>query len=497
MVTPDRKVRKLMEEYQKTGNLWKSALRSDLDPKTARKYLKAGKMPSQMRGEHTWRTHPDPFEQHWELCEGVLEDVPELEAKFLFEWLCEQYPGEYQEGQLRTFQRRARQWRALKGPEKEVFFPQVHEPGRRMATDCTCMNELGITINRESFPHLLCHCVLTFSNWEWATICHTESLLALRSGIQAALFRLGHVPREHWTDHSSAATHNPTMKDGRRRPFNQDYLDVMDHFGMQPRTIQVDSPHENGDVESLNGALKRRLKQYLLMRGSSDFDSVDTYRRFLEQVLEKANRGRSERVSEELERMPVLNVSGLAEYNEYRCRVRSSSTITVKRRIYSLPSRLIGEHVSARCYEDRLEVSYKGVHQLTAPWIARDGDHHINYRHLIGWLVRKPGAFRQYRFREELFPSDLFRWAWESLSETLSHRTADREYLQLLNHAAQTMQCEVETVLSSMRRKGEIPRLNRVLDECRPAVQEPPRLQPLVVSLHDYDKLLVCQGVSV
>jgi len=468
-------------------------MRSDLDRKTARKYLKAGKLPSRMRVEHTWRTRPDPFEQHWGLCEGILEDAPELEGKFLFEWLCEQYPGKYQEGRLRTFQRRVREWKAMKGADKEVFFPQVHEPGRRMSTDCTHMDELRITINREPFPHLLCHCVLTCSNWEWATICHSESLLALRTGIQAAVFRLGHVPRELWTDNSSAATHNPTPEDGRRRPFNKDYLTVMDHLGMQPRTIGVNAPHENGDVESLNGALKRRLKQYLLMRGSSDFESVDAYRRFLEQVLDKANSGRRDRLAEELKRMPVLNTSRLAEYDEYRCRVRSWSTITVKRRIYSVPSRLIGEKVSARRYEDRLEVFYNGVHQLTAPWISRDGGHHINYRHLIGWLVRKPGAFRQYRFREELFPSELFRWAWERLSERLSERTADREYLQLLHHAASTMQCEVEAVLSSMRRREELPRLDRVLEACHPAVHEPPRLQPLVVSLRDYDDLLICR----
>jgi len=495
MVTPNRKVRKLMGEYQKTGNLSKAALRSDLDPKTARKYLKVGKLPSQMRVEHTWRTHPDPFEKHWDRCEGMLDDAPELEAKFLFEWLCREHPGEYQEGQLRTFQRRVREWRALKGPEKEVFFPQVHEPGVRMATDCTHMDKLGITINGEPFAHLLCHCVLTCSNWEWATICHSESLLALRAGIQAAVFRLGHVPRENWTDHSSAATHNPTKEDGFRRPFNKDYLDVMDHFGMTPRTIQVDAPHENGDVESLHGALKRRIKQYLLLRGSSDFNSVDAYRRFLEEVLEKANRERSERLAEELAQMRVLNASRLAEYNEYRCRVRSWSTITVKRRIYSVPSRLIGETVSARRYEDRLEIYYKGVHQLTVPWISREGGHYINYRHLIGWLVRKPGAFRQYRFRDELFPSELFRWAWERLSQSLCERTADREYLQLLHHAARTMQCEVEAALSSLRRNGELPRLDRVLQECRPAVSEPPRLEPLVVSLRDYDNLLVSQGV--
>jgi hypothetical protein len=495
MRTPDRKVRKLMEEYQTCGNQSKAALRADMDRKTARKYLKAGKMPSAMEEPHTWRTRPDPFERHWPLCEGMLSDAPELEGKFLFEWLCEQYPGEYQEGQLRTFQRRVRGWRALKGPEKEVFFPQKHEPGRRMSTDCTHMEDLGITINRAAYPHLLCHCVLTCSNWEWATICHSESLLALRSGIQAAVFRLGHVPDEHWTDHSSAATHTPTKEDGLARPFNQGYLDLMEHFGMRPRTIQVDAPHENGDVESLHGALKRRLKQHLLLRGSSDFGSVESYREFLEQVLETVNRARSERVAEELGRMRVLKSSRLAEYEEYGCGVRSSSTITVKRRIYSVPSRLIGEAVKVRAYEDRLEVFYKGVHQLTAPWISREEAHHINYRHLIGWLVRKPGAFRGYRYREELFPTEAFRWAWESLSERLSERTAEREYLQVLHHASRTMECEVEIVLCTLRSLGQVPRLDRVLEACAPVLPEPPRLQPLVVDLRDYDELLSSAGV--
>ncbi len=265
---------------------------------------------------------------------------------------------------------------------------------------------------------------------------------------------------------------------------------------MQPRTIQVDCPHENGDVESLNGVLKRRLKQYLLMRGSTDFESEDAYRRFLEDVLEKANRGRSERLAEELKHMRVLEVSRLAEYDEYRCRVRSSGTITVKRRIYSVPSRLIGETVSARRFKHRLDVVYNGVHQLSEPWISRDEGHCINYRHIIASLVRKPGAFRRYRFRDELFPAEPFRWAWECLSERLSERAAEREYLQMLNHAALTMQCAVEAVLATMRRQGEVPRWERVLAACRPEVSHPPRLQPLVVSLRDYDDLLVCQKVS-
>lgn len=498
MLTPDRKVRKLMTEYEKTGNLTRAALRADVDVKTARKYVRAGKLPSQMRAERDWKTRPDPFEAHWEECERILEDAPELEAKFLFEWLCEQYPGEYEEGQLRTFQRRVRRWRALRGPAKEIYFPQHHEPGRRMATDWTRMDELGITIGGEPYPHLLCHCVLTYSNWQWATICRSESLMSLRRGIQTALFRLGRVPREHWTDNSTAATHRPGAdeEEGPRRRFNENYLKLMEHFGMEPRTIQVGAPHENGDVESLNGALKRRMRQYLLLRGSSDFSDVTAYHRFLERLLERVNDRRSQRLAEELARMRKLNASRLADYVEYRCRVMSWGTITVDRRIYSVPGRLIGEQVVARRYETHLEVYFNGVFQFRAPWISRERGPAINYRHLIGRLVRKPGAFRNYRYKSALFPTETFRWTYDALSAALSERTADREYLQILHHASETSESRVETALDDLRRRGVVPRLDRVLELSPPSIPSPPRMRPLEVNLGEYDALLT-EGVVV
>jgi hypothetical protein len=270
----------------------------------------------------------------------------------------------------------------------------------------------------------------------------------------------------------------------------------MTHFGMEPHTIQVNSPNENGDVESLNGALKRRLKQHLLLRCSTDFDSVESYRAFLDDILHRANSIRSDRLAEELKEMPLLTASKLAEYNEHLCTVRNSSTITVNRRVYSMPSRLIGREVVVRQYEDHIDVLYKNTLQLTAPWIGRDNGNCINYRHIIGSLVRKPGAFKSYRFREELFPSEVFRWAWGSLSDNLNDRTAEREYLQLLHKAATTMQCEVEEALSALRSEGSIPRLDHVLLKCRPVEHELPRLKPLVVSLKDYDDLLAGQEVS-
>lgn len=481
-----------MKEYQKTGILTKAAMRADLAPKTARKYLRSGKMPSEMQKEHTWKTRKDPFEKHWKQAECMLSATPELKAKTLFEWLCELYPEDHNEGQLRTFQRKVRQWRALKGPDKEVYFDQDHEPGRRMSTDFTHMNKLNITIAGKSFDHMLCHCVLSFSNWEWATICHSESMLALRIGIQRFLFHLGKIPKESWTDHSSAATHQLSRDaNNTQREFNSEYLSLMNHFSMKACTIQVNKPHENGDVESLNGALKRRIEQYLLLRGSRDFESVEQYEAFLERTLEKANKLRSERIKKELSKMRLLACSRLSEYKEYNCLTRKSSTITVNRRIYSVPSRLINEKLRLRRYENHIEVFYKGIFQFKAPWIGRDGGgHYINYRHIISWLVRKPGAFRNYRYHSDLFPTEAFRWAYDSLCGALNERNADREYLQILHHAALNQECEVNNTLNILRAKDCIPRLDLVLTATRRYLPAPPEIKPLDVCLSNYDQLL-------
>ena len=283
-----------------------------------------------------------------------------------------------------------------------------------MQTDFTKMNKLGITINGEAFGHLLCHSVLVYSNWEWGTICQSESLLALRQGFQEALTRLGRIPLEHWTDHSTAATHWIGAEEEGQREFNVKYLDLMKHYKITPRTIQVQKPHENGDVESSNGVLKRRIEQHLLLRGHRDFASEDKYKEFLREMFAKANRLRSERTAEELAVMRILDVRRLPEYVEEESRVTSWSTVQVSRNTYSVPSRLKGQKVKARVYEDRVDIYYHRVHQLTTPRLRGEGKHAINYRHIIASLVRKPGAFPRYKYRTDLFPSESFRWAYET-----------------------------------------------------------------------------------
>ena len=168
-----------------------AASKAGMDEKTARKYVGLGKLPRELKESRTWRTRADPFAVIWGEIRENLAINPGLEAKTLFEDLQDRYPGRFSEGQLRTFQRRIKQWRATEGPSKEIYFPQEHRPGILAQSDYTHMGKLGITIAGQPFDHLLYHFVLTYSNWETGSICYSESLESLREGLQAALWELG------------------------------------------------------------------------------------------------------------------------------------------------------------------------------------------------------------------------------------------------------------------------------------------------------------------
>lgn len=476
-----------MEELSKHGQLGRAAMKASMDPKTARKYREAGRLPSEMKAPMEWRTRVDPFERDWPLVMARLEDAPELESKTLFEWLQSRDPERYEAGQLRTLQRRVRQWRAQQGPDRRVYFAQAHVPGEAAQTDFTWATELGITIGGEPFEHMLCHVVLPYSNWQWATVCHSESLAALKHGVQSALFRLGRVPQFHQTDNSTAATHD--LRTG-KRGFNEAYVDLMKHFGMTPRTTGVGEKEQNGDVEAANGALKRRLEQHLLMRGHRDFDSRVAYEAWLRVVLESANMLRAKRVEEELHAMRPLCVDRLPEHVDLTVLVTSWSTIRVKRNTYSVPSRLIGERVKVRLYEDRVEVWYGGERQLEIERLRGEGRHRINYRHIIWSLVQKPGAFRRYKYREDLFPTVTFRRGYDALQQVHTDRKSDVEYLRVLHLAASTMESEVEAAIELLLQAEQAPDFDAVKALVAPTEAVVPEIAEPLVDLAAYDDLL-------
>jgi transcriptional regulator with XRE-family HTH domain len=494
MTATDAQVRLIMRERKKGCTQEQAAVKANLlSRKTVSKYEKLGKLPSELKRDRTYRTRSDPFAEDWPELEKMLADAPELEAKTLFDWLNEHNTGKYQEGQLRTLQRRISNWRAL-NTEKLLTLDQVHQPGEVMETDGTSMNELGITIQGVPFPHILIHSVLSFSNWEWGRVVQTESLLAIRLGVQSALVRLGFVPKVHQTDNTTAATHNlgreSHAKSLEERGYNEEYLQLMAHYGMTPQTTHVGSPNENGDVESSHGAFKRAVHQHLLLRGSRDFESLEVYEAFLWGIMEKRNAGRQEKLAEELTQMRPLSVEPWPQMRELTIRVGNNGLLRVLNNGYTVPSGLKGKRVKVKVYEWHIEVWYANKCVDTLSRMRGSNRYQINYRHVIDTLLRKPGGFRNYRYREGLFPRAVFRQAWETLEQRFSPRKADLAYLRILKLAAQGLETDVAQALDILLTSPVDWDDHTVAELVQPISANIPELSEQVVNLNLYDQLL-------
>jgi len=479
--------RTLLKEFNKTGDITMSSMKSGMTRKTGAKYLKGGRSPGESRKPHTWRTRTDPFADVADDIDDMLDAAPELQPWMIFSNLQEKYPGEFDDGQIRTLERRVKEWKMEKGESLIVSIPQSHTPGRLMELDWTCMNALKITINGEHFKHLLCHSIMTYSNWAWAEIAFSESFLSLKKGFQSAVFALGAVPEILQTDNSSTATRQ--IEAGRKaRAFNHNYTTFLEHYGVTPRAINVNSPDENGDIESANGHLKRRMEQYLLIRGSRDFASIDEYRSFLHDILRKANANRTTKVKEELEVMRELPEHRVPEYTEDQTTVSSFGTIRVKKMAYSVSSRLKGCKIRLRVHEDRIEL-YSGVKRIYTLSRKPGSGYCIDYRHVIESLRRKPGAFANCRYKDQLFPSMIFSEAYEQLRERFSERVADREYVEILylafSHGEEKVS-DILAVLTSGKKLFTVDTVKRHLD-IPTKVPEIKRAAPALLS---YDKLL-------
>lgn len=426
-----------------------AAAKAGMDEKTARKWRDLGKLPSEIQPEHGWRTRKDPFLDVWDEIRAKLELNPGLEAKTLFEDLQRRYPGEFADGQLRTLQRRIKVWRALEGPAKEVIFPQEHTPGKLCESDFTHMTSLGVTIAGVPFAHLVYHFVLTYSNWETGTICFSESFESLSMGLQNALFELGGVPEEHRTDRLSTAVN----KVDHPEEFTRRYRALLSHYGLTGAATNAASPNENGDVEQSHHRFKRALDQALMLRGSRDFASRDEYGAFLKKLFAQRNAGRRVRFAEERTVLRRLPKSRLDASERIRVRVGPSSTVRIKHNTYSVPSRLVGETVDVRIYAEAIEVFYAQKLVVVMPRMRGEDKHSINYRHIIDRLVRKPGAFANYRYRDDLFPTTRFRVAYDLLKKSHPAR-ADKAYLAILFLAAHEGEEKVDRALKLLIDEG-------------------------------------------
>lgn len=407
-------------------------------------------MPSHMTEHkpHDWRTRKDPFEEVWETYILPLlrrDEDAGLQATTIIEELKTKTLGQNWDRCLRTLQRRVRVWRAEHGPPKEVVFPQDHPPGEEAAYDFTHCEELNVTILGVEFPHLIFEYILSFSGHRCGQLAFGETYEALARGLQDAMWEMGGTPRRVRHDNLSAATHNLKALDPHRK-LTARYQALVSHYRVASSRIRPGKSNENGVAEKAHDVLKTALDQALRLRGSRDFESIEAYWIFVLKVIERLNAKCAEKWAIERETLRPLPSVRLPDYTVVKTTVRRWSCIQVAKNTYSVPSRLIGEEVTVHVHPDTVEVFYNSKRVESFPRLRGDGRHRVDYRHIIGSLVRKPGAFTNYRYREELYPTVVFRRAYDALVEWRGER-AYVDYVQILHLAARNSQIEVETAL--------------------------------------------------
>jgi len=191
------------------------------------------------------------------------------------------------------------------------------------------------------------------------------------------------------------------------------------------------------------------------------------------------NAGRRKRLDEELPRLRRLPERRRESYKRLWVRVDRGSLIHADRNTYTVPSRLIGEKVEVRLYVEHVEVWYAQQEAERFPRLRGRKKHRINYRHIIDWLVRKPGAFENYMYREELFPTSRFRMAYDALREAQPER-GHKEYLGILYLAARQSEAAVDEALRTLL-ASDRPVSRAAVEELVHRAEEAPAVTEVIV----------------
>lgn len=474
-----------------------AAAAADMSVNTARKWEDLP-LPSVAGTPRDWRTRLDPLADAWEsIVVPLLErdHAGKLQSTTILEELKANDAAKYGDGLLRTVQRRLRDWRATNGHGKEVFFEQEHPPGREGQFDFTHAEELNVTILGQAFPHLFFQLLLSCSGWRFTELCYGETFESVVRGVQNGLWELGGLVEVLRSDNLSAATQE--LRHGAGRKPTKRFQKVLEHFGMEYTRIDPGKSNENGVVENGNKVFKNALEQRLIVRESRDFTSIESYQAFAEEVREQLNARVNREFIEELNHLRPLPSARIPAYSDIEVSVRKWSTIRVRENTYSVCSNLRGHRVIARIHPDIIEVLYKGKVVDSFPRLRGRNQARFDYRHVIHSLVRKPGAFARWKYRESMFPTLTFRLAYDSLRQSRGER-ADIEYLRLLELAATTMEARVDAVLRQFLDEGRALECIEVrrLVETTPGRPLPVEVAPVITDLFSFDSLLTGECIT-
>jgi len=479
-----------MSKRQQGKSQETAAAKADISERSGRRIEKGER--HSVPGERHWRTREDPLEAIWEKeLVPLLENEAQLTGLTLWEYLEDEHAGKFPFSVLRTLQRRVKHWKATEGPEKVIIFRQSVPAGQQGLSDFSHPNT-EITIQGKVFTHLLYQFRFAYSGWRYVQIIlGGESYSALADGLQSALMLAGGSPVEHRTDSLSAAFNNSVEE----QKLTQSYEALCTHYNLQATRNNRGVSHENGAIECAHGSFKHRLDQALKLRGSCDFAAIKDYQAFLETVTVRLNKRCQSRFKDEQAALQALPGERFMDYSELSLKVTRSSTLEIKRVLYTVPSRLIGENVRVHVYHDRLAFFVGQTLTSTLPRVYPQAGQYrgrcIDYRHIIHSLSAKPQAFRFLQFRDELLPTETYRMLWLHCDQQFESREACKWIVGVLR-IAKDYDCEErlgDRLLAGVNSNRPLPSL-KALQEQYLGHKLVPSIPERQQDLAGYDSLL-------
>ena len=422
----------------------------------------------------------------------MLESKPGMRPIAIFEEMRRRHP-ELPEAVRRTMERRIRQWRALKGEDRDIVFRQEQEPGRMGLSDFTEMGDLAVRVAGVELDHRLYHFRLACSGFEHAhVILGGESFVALPEGLQNALWALGGAPREHRSDSLSAGFRNLDRE--AREDLTTRYDALCAHYGMDPTRNNRGVAHENGSIESPHGHLKHAIRDALLMRGTIDFEDMRGYRSFIDEIVGRKNARNRQRIDAERAVLQALPPTRTADYERALVYVSTSGGFVLRKVFYTVPSRLIRHRLQARLYDDRVEL-FVGATQVLSLGRGRPGrngkhGHVIDYRHVIHSLRRKPMALLNLVYRDQLWPRDAYRHMFDHLCDRLTERAACKLMVELLSIAHErACESQLAALLAEDLVADRVPDLKALRTRFAPDLASLPEVRVHLTALSVYEAL--------
>jgi hypothetical protein len=490
---------RLFMKLRQTHSIAVAAAKSSISSATAYRIDSGNRLPSQKKLPRE-RRRPDPLVDIFDAeVVPILQSSPGIRSVALYDEMLRRHP-ELGMGIRRTLERRISAWRAMHGQDQDVIFRQIHEPGKLGQSDFTDMASIGIRVAGVPLDHLLYHFRLVWSGLEHAhVILGGESFVALAEGLQNALWSVGGTPLNHRTDSLSAAFRN--LDKDAKQDLTQRYEQLCAHYLMTPTRNNKGIAHENGSIESSHGHLKSAVKDALLMRGSNDFEDLDAYRSFIDEIVSRRNALKGKRTDVERAHLQRLPQRRTTDFEEIVLRVSRTGGFTLRKVFYTVPSRLIGHMLRIRLFDDRLDLFVGGtpLMTLTRGRAQPSGKHSqiVDYRHVIHSLRRKPMALMGLVYRDQLFPRQAYRQTFELLIECMPEKQACKLVVELLA-LAHDRGCEAELAdqLQLGLDAGSLPNIKHLSAMFAPDPAAIPGVVVRLAPLSSYEVLLASNAMG-